>query len=62
MIWRFLNWWRGLGIVWIKTPGTPAGGYFEIRPGTCPYPIRDDWSAKACIKAGDCGCDERDKH
>jgi hypothetical protein len=23
----------------------------------CPYPLRGDWSARACIKAGDCGCD-----
>jgi hypothetical protein len=22
----------------------------------CPYPLRDDWTARACIKAGDCGC------
>ena len=22
----------------------------------CPYPIRKDWTARACIEAGDCGC------
>ena len=52
---------RGYGFDWIETPGTPAGGYVEPRPGTCPRPLRNDWSAKACIKAGDCGCDEATK-
>ncbi len=23
----------------------------------CPYPLRDDHSAAACIAAGDCSCD-----
>jgi len=36
-----------------------ADGALQIKPGTCPYPLRNDWSVKACIKAGDCGCDER---
>lgn len=23
----------------------------------CPYPLRDDFRASACIAAGECGCD-----
>jgi hypothetical protein len=23
----------------------------------CPHPVRSDWSARVCIAAGDCGCD-----
>lgn len=23
---------------------------------TCPYPTQEDWSAKACVAAGQCGC------
>lgn len=22
----------------------------------CPSPLHDDWTARACISAGDCGC------
>ena len=59
MIWRLLNWLRGLGFDWVETHGTP--GYVNPRPGTCPYPVHADWSAKGCIARGECGCDERDK-
>jgi hypothetical protein len=55
---RVYNGIRGYGFYWVETPGSPAGKYLAIKPGTCPYPLRLDWSAKACIKAGDCGCDE----
>lgn len=50
------NWIRGHRFYWVETPGTPGGGYWDMTDSTCPYPVRDDWSAKACIKAGDCGC------
>jgi hypothetical protein len=52
----FYNWMRGYGFYWVKTPGSPAGGYIEMKPGTCPYPLKFDWSVKACKKAGLCGC------
>jgi hypothetical protein len=58
---RFWNWIRGYRFFWVETPGSPAGGHIDFTPGTCPYPLRNDWSAKACIRAGDCGCDERCK-
>lgn len=59
-----IKWWnrlRGYGYYWVETPGTPAGGYIEALPGTCPHAIRNDWSANACIKAGDCGCNELER-
>ena len=53
----FYNWLRGYGFSWIETPGSPAGGYIDAWPGTCPYPCHKwDWSAKGCIRRGDCGC------
>jgi hypothetical protein len=58
---RLWNALRGHGFSRVQTPGTPAGGYIRPWRGTCPYPIRADWSARACIAAGDCGCDEKDK-
>ena len=58
LYWRFMNWRRGLGFYWVETPGTPAGGHFDLHPGTCPYPTHDDWSVEGCIRRGDCGCDE----
>ena len=57
--WRILNALQGCGYSWIKTPGSPAGGYVMPWKGTCPHAIRNDWSARACIKSGDCGCDEK---
>ena len=59
--WRIVNALQGCGFSWIKTPGTTASGYIMPWRRTCPYPLRHDWSARACIKAGDCGCDEKDK-
>ena len=59
---RILNALQGCGFSWVKTPGSPAGGYIRPWRGTCPYPLRSNWSARACIKAGDCGCDERSKY
>jgi hypothetical protein len=55
---RFYNWIRGYGFYWARDE---HGWYMEIKEGTCPYPVQFDWSAKACIKAGECGCDEREK-
>ena len=57
---RLLNALQGCGFSW----SDPDGRGKTIIPwrGTCPYPLRNDWSAKACIKAGDCGCDERERH
>jgi hypothetical protein len=23
----------------------------------CPYPIQDNWTARACVRGGHCGCD-----
>ncbi len=51
---RAWNWLRGYRFYW-------QNGTMECSPGTCPYPVRCDWSVKACIKAGYCGCDEKDK-
>lgn len=50
---------RGYRFFWVETPGSPAGGYIDFTPGTCPYPLLKDWSVKACNKAGLCGCNER---
>ena len=50
---RAWNALRGYGFGWEDGALTP-------RRGTCPYPTRKDWSARACIKAGDCGCDEQE--
>ena len=47
--WIVANFVRGLGFTERCAP----------RPGTCPYPIHPDWSAKGCIKRGDCGCDNK---
>jgi hypothetical protein len=54
----FYNWIRGYGFYWARDE---HGWYLEIRKGTCPYPVQFDWSAKSCIKAGECGCDEKEK-
>ena len=58
IFWWIMNWIRGLGFRWVETPGTPAGGYYEPKPGTCHSPVHPDGSVKGCIKRGDCGCDE----
>lgn len=35
---------------------------FDVVPGTCPSPTgTDDGSARACVKNGNCGCDEAAK-
>jgi hypothetical protein len=52
---HFYNWVRGYGFYVTKDE---QGEYLAVKPGTCPYPLQFDWSAGACIKAGDCGCDE----
>jgi hypothetical protein len=60
---RFYNAIRGYGFYWVRTnDGSSAGGYIEVKEGTCPHPVQFDWSAKACIKAGLCGCHERVKN
>lgn len=28
----------------------------------CPYPIQDDWTARACIEAGTCGCNNEPRY
>ena len=57
--WRILNALQGCGVTFSRLPS----GNLTYSPWrrTCPYPLRNDWSAKACIKAGDCGCDEQSK-
>ena len=50
------NWLQGCRFFWVETPGSPAGGYFGMTEKCCPYPVRFDWSVRACVKAGDCGC------
>jgi hypothetical protein len=32
-----------------------------MTPKCCPYPLRSDWSAKACNEAGECGCMKGDR-
>ena len=54
LYWRIMNWVRGVGFYW-------QDDVLEVKPGTCPYPVHDDWSAKGCIKRGECGCDELDR-
>lgn len=58
---RLERWWnerRGLGFNWVDDDHR---GYFEVRPGTCPYPVLFDWSVKACQKKGFCGCNENNR-
>ena len=43
------NWLQGCRFFW-------KDGSLEMTEKCCPYPIRFDWSVKACVKAGDCGC------
>lgn len=50
------NWVRGCRMYWVDTPGTPGGGYFDFSERMCPYPLGHDWSVKACIRNGNCGC------
>jgi hypothetical protein len=52
------NWAQGYRMYWVETPGSPAGGYWDYTEKMCPYPIRFDWSVKACVRAGDCGCNK----
>lgn len=52
------NWLRGCRFFWVETPGSPAGGYFDMTEKCCPYPILFDWSVKACNRAGCCGCNK----
>lgn len=28
----------------------------------CPYPLSDDWTARACVKSGECGCDNKPRY
>ena len=58
---RVLNALQGCGFSWVSMHPGESPTIVPWR-GTCPYPLRKDWSAKACIKAGDCGCDERERH
>lgn len=44
------NWLQGCRFFWAP------GGYLDMTEKCCPYPLRFDWSVKACVKAGDCGC------
>ena len=32
------------------------GKYLDMTEKCCPYPVLFDWSAKSCIKSGNCGC------
>jgi len=45
---------RGYG--WDK-----IGDTYVPRPGTCPRPLCCDWSVRACIRNGACGCNEKYK-
>lgn len=48
------NWLQGCRFFWVRPEGdTP---YLDMTEKCCPYPIRFDWSVRACVKAGDCGC------
>lgn len=47
------NWLQGCRFFWVADE---HGGYFDMTENCCPYPIRFDWSVRACVKAGDCGC------
>lgn len=51
--WRIVNALQGCGFYFDRE------NVMRFWKGTCPRPLRNDWSAKACIKAGDCGCDEQ---
>lgn len=46
---RAWNWIRGYRFFW-------KDGALECTEGTCPYPLLNDWSVKACVRAGKCGC------
>ena len=50
------NWLQGCRFFRVATPSSPGGGYWDMTEKCCPYPIRFDWSVRACVKAGDCGC------
>lgn len=50
------NWLQGCRFFWVSTPGSSAGGYIDMTEKCCPYPVQFDWSVKACVKAGHCGC------
>ena len=62
MIWRILNALRGYGFSMRTYTDLSGREFHSLTPwcGTCPYPTRHNWSARACILAGDCGCDERE--
>lgn len=47
------NWCQGCRFFMTKDE---HGEYLDFTEKCCPYPLRFDWSARACIKAGDCGC------
>lgn len=49
------NWVRGYRFFWVAD-GHPSGGYFDMTEKTCPYPVLNDWSVRACVRAGHCGC------
>lgn len=46
---RYLNRQRGHSF-WCR------GAIMRFTPHTCPYPVLEDYSAKACQAAGKCGC------
>ena len=47
------NWLQGCRFFWVDHPDGP---YYDMTEKCCPHPIRFDWSVRACVKAGDCGC------
>lgn len=47
------NWLQGCRFFWVTDE---HGKYLNMTERCCPYPIRFDWSVKACVMAGDCGC------
>lgn len=28
----------------------------------CPYPVVDEWTARACVRSGNCGCNNLDRY
>lgn len=63
LFWRLWNALHGHGYSMRWYTDTTGRSYRSLTPwrGTCPRPLTNDWSAKACVKAGNCGCDEREK-
>lgn len=55
--WILWLWNRARGYGYVRR----EDGCWHPRPGTCPAAILDDWSARACIRAGHCGCNEMER-